>query len=421
MDSQYKYVIVGSSHAGLAALKNIRIQDPEGSIALITREDALPYSPTILPYVLSGQIEPDNISLLNESDLMGMGVVFLRNKTLARINTHARGISLASGETLRYEKLLLATGAEPTAPPIAGLENTPYHVLRTVDDTLRLRNAARQRDSAVILGAGLIGMHACESLAEEGLNVTVIESMPQILRGYFDEESSDLIRRIFLDHDVKIILQRDVNRASMSGDSPLLSLHSGEEISSGLLLISTGMRPRMEYLAGSGIEADEGIVVDERMRTSVEGVWAAGDVAKAPDFFTSEKSLMGTLLNAVEQGRIAGMGMADDPALVSHAGGIRMNTYKFFGHRAISAGLIHPLSPDESLEERKMGNPDGRGYLKLFFREDRLMGFLSIDFNLDPGIMCELIRRRVDLRGVKEDLTNRSQDIGRVVMNRIWR
>ena len=421
MKSQSKYVIVGSSHAGLAALEKIRIQDPEGSITLVSREDAMPYSPTILPYILSGQIEPDSVSLLNQGDLEEMGVDFLRGKTLAAVKPDTHQVTLDSGETIQYDKLLLATGAKPTTPPIPGLENTTFHVLRTMDDALRLHGAAGQKGSAVILGAGLIGMHACESLVKRGMSVTVVESMPQVLPGYFDEEGSGLIQQIFLDHDVKMLLGTEARGVSKSEDAPLVSLDSGDEVSADLLLVSTGIRPRIEYLADSGIESDQGILVDGWMKTSAEGVWAAGDVAQASGFFSAEKRLVGTLLNALDQGRIAGMAMADDPSLESYAGGMNMNTYKFFGHRAFSAGLIHAPSSDESLEEERMALPDGRGYLKLFFREHRLMGLCSININLDPGIMCELIRRRVDLQGVKGNLLGHLQDTGRVLMNRIWR
>ena len=185
--------------------------------------------------------------------------------------------------------------------------------------------------------------------------------------------------------------------------------------------MSTGVRPSVEYLTGSGVNMEQGILVDERMRTSAGGIWAAGDVAQARGFFESEKRLDGTLPNAVEQGRIAGMDMVGDPALKPYIGGIPLNTYRFFDHRAFSVGLSTATKSAEGMEVDQVFSPTSLQYRKLVFQDDRLVGASGIDSDLDPGIMCQLIRRRVDLGDVKGRFAAAPLETGRILMSRIWR
>lgn len=417
-----KYLIIGSSHAGLSALDAIRLQDTEGSVTLVTRDESLPYSPTILPYVVSGDADPEKIFLRDEKAMDRLNVTFLKGEGVTRVDTKAHSVRLSSGESLSYEKLLLATGATPVLPPVTGLEDVPYHVLRTLDDAIKLRNALENKQTALVVGAGLIGMHAAENLAKIGVDVTIVEALPHVLPDYFDEDGASLIQRIFSDKGIMMVMGSTVNQVAGSNGAQLVTLNSGETISSDLVFVATGVRPSFDYLAETDIEMDQGILVDDRMRTSAEDVWAAGDVAQAPDFFDSDKRLNGTLPDASEQGRIAGMDIVGDSALKPYKGGIGMNTYKFFGHRAFSVGLIKEgKATSDGLEVDRMTSPASQRYQKLVFQDDRLVGALSINTDLDPGVMFEVIRRRIDLKDMKARFVDHPQETGRVLMTRIWR
>src|SRR5512136_1059323 len=176
-----KYLIIGSSHAGLSALDAIRLQDKEGSLTLVTQESCLPYSPTILPYVLSGQAQPDKVFLRDQQDLDGLSVAFKPGAKVVAVDGGSRQVTLQSGEKIEYEKLLLATGAAPKLPPVEGLDAVPHHVLRTLEDAVALRSKIRKGGTAAVLGAGLIGLHAAENLAKGGMRVLVVEALPQVL------------------------------------------------------------------------------------------------------------------------------------------------------------------------------------------------------------------------------------------------
>ena len=413
-----KYLIIGSSHAGLSALDAIRLQDKEGSLILVTQESCLPYSPTILPYVLSGQAQPEKVFLRDQQSLDGLSVVFKPGAKVVAVDGSSRQVTLQSGEKIKYEKLLLATGAAPKLPPVQGLEAVPHHVLRTLEDALGLRSKIRKGGTALVMGAGLIGLHAAENLAKGGMKVVVVEALSQVLPGYFDEEASQIICKAFSDNGIKIRLNEKVSRVEGGDGETALSLVSGESISAGLIVVATGVQPRVEVLAGSGVEVDQGILVDERMRTNVSGIWAAGDVAQARGFFESSKILNATLPNAVEQGRIAGMDMVEDPALKGYQGAVSLNTYRFFGHRAFSVGMI---KAEAGCEVEKVVVPESFKYQKLVFKEDQLVGASGINSDLDPGIMVQLIRRKAYLGDVKARFCASPVDISRVMMTNIWR
>jgi len=216
-----KYLIIGSSHAGLSALDAIRLQDKDGSLTLVTQESCLPYSPTILPYVLSGQARPEKVFLRDQQSLDSLSIAFKPGTKIVAVEGRSRQVVLQSGEKMEYEKLLLATGAAPNRPPVQGLEAVPHHVLRTLEDALTLRSKIRKNATAVVLGAGLIGLHAAENLARGGMRVIVVEALSQVLPGYFDEEASQMIHRAFSDNGVKILLNKKVSRVKGAEGRPL--------------------------------------------------------------------------------------------------------------------------------------------------------------------------------------------------------
>ena len=283
--SQTKYLIIGSSHAGLSALTAIRMVDEEGSITLVTREKTLPYSPTVLPYVLSGQANPERVFLRDQAYFDENKVNFLNGAAVVSLDSGANTVTLDSGDKIQYEKLLLATGSEPKVPDIPGLKDAPWHVLRTLADALKIKSAAREGQSAIILGAGLIGMHAAQDLAKAGLQVTVVATTPQVMGQYFDMEAASLIERVFVKNGVKILTGSPVTHVTKSNNACAVSLENGLDLSAHLLLVAKGVNACKEYLNGSGIETDVGILVDDTMQTSIKNVWAAGRCGSGRKFF----------------------------------------------------------------------------------------------------------------------------------------
>lgn len=415
---QTKYLVVGSSHAALEAVTAIRMHDPEASLALVTRDAHLPYSPTVLPYVVSGRSAPDNVYLRDDAFFDQQRVSYRRGAALAALHADRNVAELADGAEIAYEKVLLATGATPVVPPIPGIDSVPYHVLRTLEDAKGLRAAMAQAKQAVVLGAGLVGMHAAENLVKAGANVTIVEMSAQLTSGYFDETAADLIERAFSDHGAKILTNSRVVGLAPSAAGARLTLENGTTLDADLLLVATGVRPELGYLNGSGVATDRGILVDDTMRTNVDNVFAAGDCAQARGFFTDTPIMNAILPDATVQGRVAGMAMAGDPGIKPYDGGVPLNTYHFFGRHAISVGSS--AVPDGAEERTRFDAETGR-YLKAIFQDGRLTGIFGVNEFFDGGVMAQLIVRRTDLSEVKGRLFEHPLAVGRELMSQMWR
>jgi phenylglyoxylate dehydrogenase epsilon subunit len=413
-----KYLILGSSHAALEAATAIRFHDSESTVTLLTRDVHRPYSPTVLPYIVSGRSRPADVLLHGEAFFHERDIALVLDTEIAGIDPVQSRVRLRSGASWRYDRLLIATGAAPAMPPVEGLSGVPFHVLRSMEDASRLCTAIKQARSAIVVGAGLIGMHAAENMAHAGLAVTVVEVEPHPLSGYFEPRASTIIRDTFIRNEVRMLMGRTATAVERKGEGCQATLDDGLTVAADLLLVCAGVRPNIGLLEGSTIETDAGILVDDRMRTNVPGVWAAGDVAQARGFWGG--SVVNAILpNAVEQGRIAGLDMAGDPGLTPFAGAVPLNTYNFFGQHAISVGRGAPAQGDGSQVEEFAG--DDGVYRRIVLEDGCLAGIAAINDFVDAGIMWQLIRNHTDLSPFKAQFVANPRDTGRQLMSRTWR
>lgn len=413
------YLIAGSSHAALEAINAIRMHDGEGSITVVTRDPHRPYSPTVLPYVVSGRSTPERVYLRDDAFFTLNKVDYRSGCALAGLDPAAHQARLADGSTIGYRKLLLATGASPVVPPIPGIDRVDYHVLRTLDDATRLRAAMAGSKNAVVLGAGLVGMHAAENLVKAGASVTIVEMSKQLTSGYFDEVAAGMIEQAFLGNGAKIRTGHRVVGLEPGPEGATLQLDNGDTIPADLLLVAVGVRPELGYLDGSGVATERGILVDDSMRTSVEDVWAAGDCAQARGFFTGTPVMNAILPDATVQGRIAGMAMAGDPGVKPYPGGVPLNTYHFFGRHAISVGSA--AVPEGGRAQVRFDAASGRYLRAVFDRDERLTGIFGVNEFFDAGVMAQLILRRTDLGPLRERFFAQPLATGRELMSQLWR
>jgi phenylglyoxylate dehydrogenase epsilon subunit len=422
-----KYLIIGSSHAGLTAAEEIRIHDPAGSMIMVTMEDCLPYSPTILPYIVSGKVEEKQIYLRDKDYFKKQNITFKTGLKLSQVDVSKSVVSFANGTKIGYEKLLIATGSEPTLPPTPGLADAGCFVLRTMSDAHKINAAAKKSKNAVIMGTGLVGMHAAEGLHEKGLDVEIIRGRrPAVLPNYFDKEAMNLVHQVFLSHGVKCDLNKQVASVAKQKSGVRVSISDGSHIDTELLVVGTGVRSRMDFFTSGSVAMDEGILVDDQMKTSVDNIWAAGDVAQAREFFGGKQELNAILPDAFEQGKVAGISMAGAIPAEGYRtdeyyqGGLSMNTFNFYGNRSFSVGLS--LEEDASRYEiARTTAPGSCVYQKLVFEGNYLVGAIGINVTLDPGVLMNLIRRRVDLGARKSEFAVKPLDMSRRVMWDSWR
>jgi NAD(P)H-nitrite reductase large subunit len=197
-----------------------------------------------------------------------------------------------------------------------------------------------------------------------------------------------------------------------TGGKVEIAFPDGDPLAADEFLLCTGVRARTGFLAGSGIEVKEGIVVDRRMQTNVDRIYAAGDIAETPDFFTGRYGMNQIIETAMDGGRVAGSNMAGVPA--EYEGWISSNVFHFFGHSSFTAGLAMPAGDGyEIMAEKDAGKG---GYKKLVFKDNRLVGAMLVNVECDPGVILYLMREKVNLGEQKGQLFEKPQETSRRLM-----
>jgi 3-phenylpropionate/trans-cinnamate dioxygenase ferredoxin reductase subunit len=304
-----RIVIVGASLCGANAALTLREEGYEGSVSLVGTESEPPYErPPLSKSYLSGE-RPFEKLLVRPPDVYESLGIELRLGTAARsIDAEKRAVELDGGERLPYDRVLVATGGRNRRPAIPGLDLEGVHDLRARADADRIREEAQPGRRAVVVGMGFIGCEAAATLRGLGLEVTAIEAFAAPLERVLGEHVGRAIAELHSDHGVETVLGDAVAAIEGSGRVQRVRTASGKILECDFAVVGLGIEPAVEVVAGAGVELDDGILVDELCRTSVDGIYAAGDVAR------HRHPLFGTVrvehwLNAIEQGQAAARSM----------------------------------------------------------------------------------------------------------------
>ncbi len=387
-----RYVIVGTSAAGVSCISAIRKIDSEGEIVAISKEKYHPYTPVFLAEVLTGDMEERELFFKGEDFFKKMNAEPILGKEAVKIHTRKKVLELLDGERIDYDRLLIATGSRAFIPPVDGMDNEGVYPLHRLDNVRRMNERAEESESAVVIGAGPIGLEAAYALRKKGLAVTVVEMLDRILPLMLDRELSEMVMHEFTDKGIEFILGTPVSR--VLGDGEVSGVMVGDrKIPADLVVVATGVRPNKEIAERSGIKTNVGIVVDRRMQTSAENVYSAGDVAEAEDAF-GDVCLTPTWANAVSQGEVAGKNMAGES--VTHEGSIRVNIMKGIGTPLVSLGHTSATLRDRKYQMVEFKS--GMVYRRAFFDSDLLIGFQSVGSHKDvrlAGMLQAIIRKRI--------------------------
>ena len=409
------YVIVGGGVAGLGCAEGIRSVDTKGNITLIAEEAYPPYSRPGISYWLSGKLSDSGMPLREEDFYDTLDVTVKTGARATRIDVKKRVVTLESGESIPYDRLLIATGGVPIFPPITGTNGAPdpdrrIFTFTTYRDAKEISEKKDAIKKAVVIGGGLIGLKAAEALNDIGVSVTVLELMDRVLSQAFDRTAGELVRRR-LDRAGIAVITGDTAEEVLTDGKAVKSvrLRTGTEIETNAVVVAIGVRPNLELAETAGLMVDRGIVVDDKLATSNKDIYAAGDVASAYDIIAKERRVTPILPNAYRQGTQAGRNMtgADE----NYEGGLSMNAIGFYGLDTISIGLVNPEEKKsftilESLDE------ENETYRKLVLDGGRLLGVVLVGDVARAGIFAGLIRDGVDVAGLEERML--SPDFGHV-------
>jgi NAD(P)H-nitrite reductase large subunit len=397
-----RIVIIGNSVAMVGAVEAIRKYDTSSEIVVISDETYHVYSRPLISYYLGNLVSEEKM-IYREKDF------YRKNKVetvfgikAISIDERKKEVHLENGDSISFDKLLIATGGKPIIPPVEGLNKKNVHTFIKMDDAKKLKEAAKPGSKAVIVGGGLIGFKAAEGLHHLGVDVTIVELADRILSTILDAEGASLVSQSLQNDGIKIITGTTVDK--IIGDEYVkgVLLKNGQELEADNLIIAIGVVPNVDVVRNTSISINRGILVDNTMKTSVEDVYAAGDVAEGYDMLVESNRVVPIWPNAYMQGEIAGYNMIGINK--SFKGIFPMNSIGYKNTNMITAGITNPQQ--EEFEIISKIDHNRKYYKKFVVKENRLVGFILINDIDRAGLFTGFIKNETDITPFKKYLLN---------------
>jgi nitrite reductase (NADH) large subunit len=392
-----RYVIVGNGVAGTTAAENIRKQDQAGSIVILTEED-LPYYWRIrLIDFIAGEIEEKDLVAKKKSWYQEQKIELKQNTKAVDGDASKKVVVTAQGEKIPFDKLLIASGSRSFIPPIKGADKEGVFALRSIRDGRAILARAKKAKEIVLIGGGLLGLEAGNSVRKLGAKVKVVEFFPRLIPRQLDVEGAKRLQAVMEDMGFSFWLGAKTQEITGRNGVESVLLEGGERLSADMVIISAGVRPAVDLAKPLGLETDKGIKVDERLRTNQAEVYAAGDVAEFKGI------PYGIWPAAMEQGKIAGINMAGGDAV--YGGTTMSNVLKVVGIDLASAGEI---DVDHKYESKVVV---GEGlYRKVVLKEDRIIGCIMLGDKTGFNQITQWMAEGRDVSAIKDGILSEGFD-----------
>ncbi len=405
MEIKTKYLIMGSSIAAINAAEAIRSLDPEGECTILTCEKEPFHSKPMLEHLVAGELTEEEILLRRGDFFDRLNLRVVPERCVLSIDA---GNMVATGEgdlDLFFEKALIATGSRPVELAIDGIDADGVCYFHSTEDAREIVNMLGEAESAVVIGAGLIGVRGAYALEKNGIKVILFEKTDRIMPSIMDRNGSGILIDALQSVGSRVELNDSVERIEVEkGRVAGVVSGSGRRIPCQLVLVAVGVVPNVGFTRGSGIAVNRGVLVDGHLQTNRPGIYAAGDCVEFSDRITGDLAVNANWVNAAIQGRIAGENMTGQKKI--YEGSIGLNSIECGGVPCITMGMVDP--PEQGYDIRSRMNPDNRLYRKIVFRDGRVVGAILIGQIRDAGMVLRLINDRVDVTGLEDDVLGES-------------
>lgn len=369
MKHEWDVIIIGAGIAGISAAERIAEAGNRQSVLIVSDEDRAPYKRTkISKYIASG-FEPEQFSMRSPEWFRESNIELLSDAAVRRIDPARRMIETTAGRRFTWGTLIIATGVRPRRLELEGISAQDYHVIRTAADTERLMREVDSAGSVGVVGLGVLGVEVCDQLAKMGKRVVGIGTHSSIMPRELNRTAAERMHVLFRDAGIETRLNERVCGVRSAGDRYRIRLQrSAVEVDQ--FVFCGGCEADLSLAREAGLRVRDGIIVDEHMRTSATGIFAAGDVAEHPGGATTH------LWHAAElQGRIAGANAVGIPEV--HEQPLFRLKCEVFGHYFFSVGKVcledDAVTPVEAVEE------DPPQYRCFYYQEGRLCGVVMMD------------------------------------------
>ena len=381
-DTKDCYVILGNGAAGFYAAQEIRKRDRTGRIIMVSNEPYPSYNRPMLTKAIVSRLTAGQIGIVEPEWYSGQRIELMLGKEAVRIDPAEGEVELSDGSSLCYDQLIYALGSECFIPPIPGSSLPEVVAVRRLSDVERLEGLMETGTCAVVIGGGVLGLEAAWEIKKAGLSVAVLEAMPMLMGRQLDEEAGEWLKRAVEKSGIRIRTGAGVT--SIDGEEKVtgVTLSDGETLPADLVVISAGIRANTYLAEQAGLETNRGVIVNERMETSIPGIYACGDCAEY------EGVNYAIWPQAVEQGRTAGAAAAGEDAVYVRS----EPSLTFRGmHTELFAAGDNGKNPNllyKTMELKDMGKGQ---YRKYYFLNDRLCGVILLGDISDAVRMQKLL------------------------------
>lgn len=367
-NDEYHIVIIGASGAGMSAAEEIRKRNKKCSLTIISKEEIKGYYRPQLTKLLSTRFDPNSITIKGDKWFKDNNIKLMLKAVVEKIDVKNKTLISVEGKELKYDKLIIASGAEVFVPPLAGRDKKGVYTLRYMKDLYEIKEYAKDKKTVAIIGGGILGLEAASELNNLGLKVTVLERNNRILNRQLDENGSVILEDIIKESGVTI--RKFASSKEIVGDEKVngVLLEDGETILADLVIISTGVKSNCK-IAIPDIEVKKAIVVNKMMETNVPDVYACGDCAE----FNGVNYALWS--QAIEQGKAAGINAVGDECIYEQI--IPSTTLNAFNSSVFSIGDIGSKK-DVDYEVYEVMEKENKNYKKMYFVNGSLAGGILI-------------------------------------------
>lgn len=401
---EQRHLIIGAGPAAQAAVEGMRTVGFEGSITLIGEEEHLPYErPPLSKAMLSGDVATSELMLKPESWYRENDVDWLPGKRVVEVDAQSRLVRLQDGSSITFDKALIATGGSPRK--IEALRHERVVFLRKIEDALQLHSLLGSGAQLVIVGGGFIGCEVAATMSRRGVSVTIIEPLAGPMEMALGADISALFRKIHQAAGVRLLLGDSVVKIGDGRGSLVIQTKNEQLLECDVMLLCVGLEPRTELLANSTVKLDRGVCVNSRCQSSVETIYAAGDVAHFDHPIIGEPIRVEHHDNALAQGAIAGRNMAGEALEYCAVPWVWSDQYE---HNLQCTGFSR-----QATHAVIRGDLETNSFCKFLLRDDTLVGAVGLNRGRDIIAARRMIARgaRVNLEALVDENQSLKQAI----------
>ncbi|KMP72673.1 NAD(P)/FAD-dependent oxidoreductase [Bacillus wiedmannii] len=396
------FVIIGSGVAAVNAAKTIRDHDKNSNIFIFGEESSLPYNRIKLSKELYSDLHSKKVLIKQETWYKNNNISVFTNTKIVKINTEQQNIVTSDHQEIPYYKLLICTGANNRRLPVDGINKKNVFTIRDMQEADNFKACLEDKKHVVNIGGGVQGLETAWSMRKAGKKVSIVEVGATLMGRQLDEKISLLLKEKIESAGVKVYLNTNID--SILGEEVVTGIKMNDEqlIDCDSVVYSIGVTPNISLVNNTPIHVNRGIIVNEKMETNVESIYAAGDVAEV------NGEIGGLWGRAMNQGKIAGSNMVSNPAIYKEA--IPTTIFNAFDVSLFSIGVVNEKQCDTTIVEE-----DGKGkYIKLFIKNHKIVGVISLEGVVASIPYKSAIEKQVSLEEIDMKNTNISEIMNKV-------